>query len=207
MNKEQLEVALLREPENISILCRLSNLYLAENKPQKSLRLIETATAAYHQSLANVEDGIKIVDASLAYWRADRFVNKGTMRLNVMAERKMFLANIYNFVKPLRSLKLKDQTDLKHLLALRTAYILECMGLFQESLSILSDLITDQAMNEEMGIDLSYIVFKASVLLQHTDNTKQSIEYLEFLLDDPPVRDGYGKAHVVAFLTAAYELG
>ena len=35
--------------------------------------------------------------------------------------------------------------------------------------------------------------------------TDQAIEYLEFLVDDPPVGAGYGKTHVLAFLTLVLE--
>ena len=33
----------------------------------------------------------------------------------------------------------------------------------------------------------------------------QAIEYLEFLLDDPPINEGYGKTHVLALLALVYE--
>ena len=35
--------------------------------------------------------------------------------------------------------------------------------------------------------------------------TDQAIEYLEFLLEDPPIEAGYGKTHVIAFLTLVLE--
>ena len=54
---------------------------------------------------------------------------------------------------------------------------------FQDSLSILSDLITTQASN---GVDLTLIIFKAAILLKHLGSFTQAIEYLEFLIDDPP---------------------
>jgi hypothetical protein len=33
----------------------------------------------------------------------------------------------------------------------------------------------------------------------------QSIEYLEFLVDDPPSTDGYTKMHILALLALVYE--
>ena len=86
--------------------------------------------------------------------------------------------------------------------SLKLAYIKECTGGLQDAISILSDLITAQASN---GVDLSFIILRASVLIKHMGGTDQAVEYLEFLQDDPPVAAGYGQTHVLAFLTLVLE--
>ena len=76
-------------------------------------------------------------------------------------------------------------------------------GQFTESLEIYSELITNQAMDG--GVEYTFIIFQAAILLKHIGQNAQAIEYLEFLIDDPPVQDGYSKMHILAFLALVYE--
>jgi hypothetical protein len=73
-------------------------------------------------------------------------------------------------------------------------------------LAILSDLIAVQAVD---GVDLSYVILKAAVILKHLGPSKhkQCLEYLEYLLDDPPVSEGMGKTHVLAVQLLVFEQG
>jgi hypothetical protein len=83
------------------------------------------------------------------------------------------------------------------------AYVIECHGNYQEALGIHSDFISQQAQD----LDLTLVIMKAAVLLTHLGSTNypQAIEYLEFLLDDPPESEGYGRTHVLAMLASLYE--
>jgi tetratricopeptide (TPR) repeat protein len=58
----------------------------------------------------------------------------------------------------------------------------------------------------EASVDLTFIIFKAAILLKHIGgHNSQCIEYLDYLVEDPPVNDGYTKSHVLAFQTLVYE--
>jgi hypothetical protein len=71
----------------------------------------------------------------------------------------------------------------------------------KEALGILSDLITLQATE----VDLSLIILRAAVVLKHMDINERAIEYLEYIVDEPPTADGYTKIHTQALLTLIYE--
>ena len=111
----------------------------------------------------------------------------------------MFLNGIKEVLTELARMRDPSVHDIVNL---KLAYIKECTGGLQDAISILSDLITAQASN---GVDLSFIILRAAVLIKHMGGTDQAIEYLEFLQDDPPVAAGYGQTHVLAFMTLVLE--
>mgnify|MGYP003387471186 CR=1 FL=1 len=98
--------------------------------------------------------------------------------------------------------RMNDQ-GLSHRVAVQLAGVRALRGEIVEALATYSDLITVQAM--DAGVEYTYIIFQAAVLLKHIGQNTQAIEYLEFLIDDPPVSDGYSKMHMLAFLTLVYE--
>lgn len=196
---ERLEIFLQRNPDHVPSLCQLSDLYLAENRITKASPYIKKAAKLFKDTQLSITQGIQVVDVMLNFWKVDRFVNKGNMRVNVQLERKKKLQDVQEIIQILH--KLHD-TQHQHLIAFKFAYSKENLGGFQDALTLLSDLITQQAMD---NVDLSFIIFKAAVILKHIGESKQAIEYLEFLQEDPPSQDGYGKLHVVAFLILTYE--
>lgn len=58
-------------------------------------------------------------------------------------------------------------------------------------------------------VDLSYVILKAALLLKHIGSSryKQCIEYLEYLLEDPPTSENMTRTHVLAVLLLVYEQG
>jgi hypothetical protein len=74
----------------------------------------------------------------------------------------MCIKPTFNTIKPIHT-------------ALKMSYVREVLGEFQASLALLSELISEQAVD---GVDLSYIIFKAAVILKQLGQAKQSIEYL-----------------------------
>ena len=96
-----------------------------------------------------------------------------------------------------------NDTSLAHRVSVQLAGVRALRGEFTDALAAYSDLITVQAM--DAGVEYTYIIFQAALLLKHIGQNAQAIEYLEFLIDDPPVSDGYTKMHVLAFLALVYE--
>lgn len=111
----------------------------------------------------------------------------------------MILVDIQNHINIL--LRMRDPI-LGQKVALLLAYVKECAGQFQDALALLSDLITAQAEH----VDLSFVILRAANILKHINGNEQAIEYLEFLQDEPPVADGFGKTHCIALLISLYEV-
>jgi tetratricopeptide (TPR) repeat protein len=193
---EELEIQLASHPNNVNNLCRLAELYLGDGRINKVGPLVNRALESY---LLTVTQGVNVYEISLRYWKAERYSNKKSMRINTTKERKDLLNSIHQVVLALVHLRDPKQA---HLISYKAAYIKECLGEFQDSLSLLSDLIAAQAVE---GIDFNFVIFKAAVMLKHLGQHKQAIEYLEYIEDDPPVEAGYTKTHVLAFLILVYE--
>jgi tetratricopeptide (TPR) repeat protein len=197
---DQLTTKLAKNANNIKYLCRMGSLQLDDSKLSRSLPFINRAIEQLQTNKATtLQHGMDLVDVMIKYWMADKYSNAKEMKTNLSVDRENFLIHTQEILAIVMT---KKDTEHAHLLALRHAYVLECRGDFQASLALLSDLIAVQAMD---GVDLSFIIFKAAILLKHVGQFKQSIEYLEFILDDPPVQDGFTKTHVTAFLAHAYE--
>lgn len=200
IDRNQLEIQIHSEPRNLRVLCPLAEIYLAENKLERAGKLVDTALKEYLKNPGPLDQGISVLDVALKMWKADRFVSKGSLHLNLSPSRRKTLADIVTLCTALN--KIKDRDNFQSL-NLKVAYVREASGSFEDALTLLSDLITIQASD---GVDLSYIIFKAAILLRHIGHVKQSIEYLEFLQDDPPAQDGFSRVHVLAYLTTAYEI-
>lgn len=197
--KDQLEIEYHTNPRNIQTLCPLAEIYLAENRLERAGKLVDAALKEIAKiPTPTINTGMMVLEIALKLWKADRFVSRGNVRLNISSQRKKLLEDINDLCSALT--KLQDR-DTFQALSLQTAYVKESMGSYQDTLTILSDLITMQATD---GVDLSYIIFKAAILLRHVGHVKQSIEYLEFVFDDPPLQ-GLNRLHVAAFMAALYE--
>jgi tetratricopeptide (TPR) repeat protein len=114
-------------------------------------------------------------------------------------DRMMILVDIQNHINIL--LRMRDPI-LGQKVSLLLAYVKECAGQFQDALALLSDLITAQAEH----VDLSFVILRAANILKHINGNEQAIEYLEFLQDEPPIADGFGKTHCIALLISLYEV-
>lgn len=123
------------------------------------------------------------------------------MRLNTSDERKEML---YGAEDVLISLANGDASTgpFQQRVMAKLAHVKECLGLHAESLALLSELITMEA---DTGVELTYIIFKAAVILEHMGETAQAIEYLEFLQEDPPTTEGIGLTHVLGYLALCFE--
>ena len=82
------------------------------------------------------------------------------MRINFGPERAELLAKIKEVLVILARMRDPAYSDI---ISLKLAYIKECTGGLQDAISILSDLITAQANN---GVDLSFIILRAAVLIK-----------------------------------------
>jgi tetratricopeptide (TPR) repeat protein len=198
-NKDQLEIEYHTNPRNIQTLCPLAEIYLAENRLERAGKLVDAALKEIAKiPTPTINTGLMVLDVSLKLWKADRFASRGNVRLNFSSQRRKLLEDINDLCTSLTNLHDRDSFQA---LSLQTAYVRESMGSYQDTLTILSDLITMQATD---GVDLSYIIFKAAILLRHVGHVKQAIEYLEFVFDDPPLQ-GLNRLHVAAFMAALYE--
>ena len=138
-------------------------------------------------------------DAATRVWKHLKYVKKDSIRVNLSVERAALLLKIKSVLTLLARLQDPESHEV---ISLKLAYTKECSGALQDAISILSDLITAQAHN---GVDLSFIILRAAVLIKHMGGLDQAIEYLEFLQDDPPVEAGFGKTHVLALLVLSLE--
>jgi len=195
----RLETQLQSEPNNLNVICQLADFHVIDGKLNKASPLVLRGIDLYKAVQLSAVQGVKILDTSLNLWKADKYANKNGLRINCSNERKRLATHILDIsaiIKRLRDLKINQQQ-----LNLKIAYMKEIQGSFQDALTIFSELISEQATD----VDLSYVIFKAAVLLKQIGENKQAIEYLEFLQDDPPVTQGITKLHVVAFLILVYE--
>lgn len=198
---EELEVQLQRNPSSLTALCELSKL-LFQQTPAP-LSVTGHVDKAFQLFTANQEtftsvQGWDVAEVLLLQWKQERYILRGSMRLNTKPERRAVLTKLEQILTILTA---KQDLAFQQRISLQSAYGKECQGRYPEALAMLSDLISTQAMD---GVDLSYIILKAAVLLKHIGQTKQALEYLEFLLDDPP-QEGFTKLHILAYLIMVYE--
>ena len=197
---EQVIAKLGKSPNDLDSVCRLASLYLDDNKLSKSKPHADHALSLFKKSKSiTVKQGVDVADMLVKYWKCEKFVNKADLRIVLSEERNQVLNSAEDVLKTVIA---KKDSEYGQLLSLKMAFVKESRGEFQPALALLSDLIAIQATNQ---VDLSFIIFKAAVLLKHVGQPKQCIEYLEFIMDDPPVQDGYTRTHVAAFLTHTYE--
>ena len=195
------DAELKKSPENFEKLYRLSEIMIELERSEKASSALMGAIASYFKSPKTAKRGLDICDLALKHWRSTRYANKETLRINVGEARAKELSNILKLLKKIQK-ELKDD-KLKNAVSFRIACVQENVGMIQEALQIYSDLIAAQAM--DCGVDLTFVILKASILLKHVGNHPQAVEYLEFLLDEPPESEGYGRTHILAFLALTYE--
>lgn len=200
---EKLEEILVKQPDNVTHLCRMFTLQMASGKTRKAKPVLEHVVKCTKLTLQNPSLGTAgskvVIDTLLSYWKAERYRKKKgevDLFLNISDERKKVLKDLHDIMR--------SCTASKNDLALKLAYIEEASGETTKSLAILSDLIADETTSSKM--DLSYVIFKAAIILKHIGQERQAMEYMEFLIDDPPA-EGFSKTHVLAFLILLYETG
>ncbi len=195
-----LETDLVNEPENLTKLTRMVEVCQGIKKSGPATGFLRRAMAAYSKdATSSIGLGMKLVDLGLSLWKNARYNAKDTLRVNIKPDRARLLSDLKNLLMMLRD---RNDPALQQQILFKLACVQENLGMLQEAITIMSDLIAQQAMD---GVELTYIILKASVILKHLGNHDQAIEYLEFLLDDPPVSEGYGKTHILAFLALTYD--
>jgi len=194
-----LEADLLNDAENMEKLLRMADVCLSLDKRGKCLQFIRRGMNLFLKAPSTTTVGMKLVELGLAFWRTGRYVEKDSLRINISSERSRLLADV---LKVLEATKDFGDPSMHQIVLFKIACVKEHVGMLQEAVAILSDLIAMQAMD---GVDLTHIILKAAVLLKHLGNHDQAIEYLEFLLDDPPTGEGYGKTHILAYLALVYD--
>ncbi len=188
-------------PDNFEMLYRMSEVMMSLERTGKASEYVMRAIGSYFGTPTTTQRGIDICDLALKHWRNSRYANKESLRIDVGESRAKEYSNILKLLKKIQK-ELKDES-LKNAVAFRIATIQENVGMIQEALQVYSDLIAAQAM--DTGVDLTFVIMKASLLLKHVGNHAQAVEYLEFLLDEPPETEGYGRTHILAFLALTYE--
>jgi len=194
-----LEADLLNDAESMDKLIRMADVCLSLDKRSKSLQFMRRGMNLFLKAPSTTTVGMKLVELGLAFWRTGRYVEKDSLRINISAERSRLLADVLKVLEAARDF---EDPSLQQAILFKIACVKEHVGMLQEAVAILSDLIAMQAMD---GVDLTHVILKAAVLLKHLGNHDQAIEYLEFLLDDPPASEGYGKTHILAYLALVYD--
>ena len=196
---EKMEGKLRFEPDNLSLITDLLVLYNKTGKTIKAHTAAETGLSQFQTNQLSSSQGLAIIEASLEYWKTIKYTKKDSMRVNLSPERAHIMSEIKDSLVILARMRDPKITQRVNFLL---AYVKECVGSFQDALSLLSDLITIQASD---GVELSFIILRAAILLQHLSGHAQALEYLEYLVDDPPVEEGYKKTHILALLALVYE--
>jgi len=196
---EKLEGKLRFEPENIPLITELLVLYNKTGKTARAHVAVETGLRTFQLNQLSSSAGVALVEACLEYWKGIKYTKKDSMRVNLSSDRSDVLSEIKDCLVILARMR---DPKLQHRINFLLAYVKECMGSFQDALSLLSDLITIQASD---GVELSFIILRAAVLLTHLSGYAQALEYLEYLVDDPPTEEGYKKTHILALLAMVYE--
>mgnify|MGYP003385389741 CR=1 FL=1 len=196
----KLEAKLAKNPDNLDILLQLAELYMQIGRRTKISIYVVAAIRSFLTTPSSVEKGLITVATAMRFWRAERYSNKEQLRLNITAERSDVLMNCERIITVIDGMNDAENT---HRIQLQLANTKALRGEVADALALYSELITVQAM--DCGVEYTYIIFHAAVLLKHIGQNVQAIEYLEFLIDDPPVADGYSKMHMLAMLVLVYE--
>lgn len=196
----KLEARLAKKPDDLDILLQLAELYMQIGRRSKIAHYVVASLRQYIASPASAQKGMVTAATGMRFWRAERYSNKEQLRLNITQERSDVLLSVEQV---LHAVEAVNDGELAHRVSVQLATAKALRGEIKEALAIFSELITVQAM--DAGMEYMCIIFHAAVLLKHIGQNAQAIEYLEFLIDDPPVTDGYSKMHILAFLVLVYE--
>ena len=197
----RLDEALSKNVADLDKLFRLTEVNIELDRLDKASESVNKTIGAYCAAPTTTKRGLDVVDLGLKHWRLMRYSNKETLRINLSDERAKNLSNVLKLLEVIQKNE-KDESH-KNSIAYRIAFIQENIGMLQEALQTYSDLIAAQAM--DTGVDLTFIIMKAATILKHVGNHGRALEYFEFLLDEPPEAEGYGRTHILAFLAMTYE--
>jgi hypothetical protein len=216
----QLETELAGNPDDFDKYGRLIELCLKVNHKPRAVTCIELGTNLLGRSQVTLERTFEFACSLISFWKYERFSKKDTIRVNLSPERKNLLLQAQDI---LQALVICPDISTRYKILLKLAYVKECLGQLSQSLSILSDLITAEA---DDGVELAYIIFKAAskfpslslslslsrhllssalAILKRLGQNLQSLEYLEYLQDDPPSTEGISRTHVLALLALTFE--
>lgn len=195
------ETGLDKDPDNFQHYGQLIDLLLRDGNTARAKILLEQGREVNKKHNIGVESRYNFACSCVSVWCTDRYTRRDTVRLNTSDERKEML---YGAEDVLISLANGDASTgpFQQRVMAKLAHVKECLGLHAESLALLSELITMEA---DTGVELTYIIFKAAVILEHMGETAQAIEYLEFLQEDPPTTEGIGLTHVLGYLALCFE--
>jgi tetratricopeptide (TPR) repeat protein len=197
-------VKLVEGPQSMDTLYRISEIYIELGRLDKASESLIGCVGAYFQKPGTVKKALDIADMGIKHWKLTRYSNKEQLRINLGDDRAKMLSTVLKLLELAQKNHQKEsKEEHKNRITFMIAFINENVGMLQEALQAYSDLIALQAM--DCGVDLTFIIMKASVILTHVGNHSQAVEYLEFLLDDPPATEGYGRTHILAFLAMTYE--
>jgi tetratricopeptide (TPR) repeat protein len=194
-----LETELLSDADNLGRCMRMAHVCMSLRKDSEALTYLRRCMGSYGKEPTSTGEGMAIVEMGLKMWKSLRYTAKDTLRINISTDRARLLSDLH---KMLELLKAREDPALEQRISFLLACVKEHAGQLQEAIALQSELIALQAMD---GVDLTFIILKAAVILKHLGNHDQAIEYLEFLLDDPPLGEGYGRTHVLAFLALTYD--
>jgi hypothetical protein len=166
----RLEALLKKNKQDVRTLSDLAELHLRMDVKYKALQAINDACSAFLLSPVVQQDGIRLVEIGLNLWKSDKYTNKtqDSVRINISLDRSKLLMDTIHLLDTCQKMVPKPaqgvpMTGTEQVLALKMAYLRECCGQYQESLVILSDLISAQAM--ETGFDLTYVILRAAIVL------------------------------------------
>ena len=195
-------------PDFVTNLIKISDLYLCTRQFNKVYQNLEIMInlSKFNETIRprrNILNNIAIF--ILNVWKSERFDDllSGRMRINLSTHRKNLLTSCLELTEGIVTAAASSEISAPSIdeLKFRLAFVNESLGQQTANLSNLSELIAGQT----IAVDLSFVIFKAAVVLKHIGNNEQAMEYLEFLADEPPVNDGYSKIHVLAILALIYE--
>lgn len=195
-----LEPSLVTDPENVIVLCKLCELYEAIDRKAKAILHLNNAIKYFLSKQISSSQGLLVAECAYKHWKSIKYSNKegSDLRINIMPDRAQLLLDTHKILDIL--IKMRD-TSLSHKINFLMALVKAAMGQYQDALALLSDIITSQTND----VDLIYVIFHASIILMHTGNVTQAMEYLEYLLDEPPVSEGYTRTHILALLASVYD--
>jgi hypothetical protein len=198
---------LSKDSANIPALLKLVEAYLKLDNVAKAHEAVAQLhmLASDNPSTTPIATMTAIINSMYSLWKEDKYHKKGSLRLNISAERALVLTNCIALAEATLANLPVAEAAVRQTYQLLLGDLRGCAGRFQPSLDMYSDLITIQATE----VDLAACIFRAGAVLMLIGvpgaNNAQSIEYLEYLVDEPPVSAGYSTMHVLALLAILYE--
>lgn len=168
----KLETQLTGDPTGFTRYGDLISLCVVADAKHRARELMTLGIECYARMDVPTSTKFKFASAIIDLWKAEKYLKKDSIRLNVSAERRELLSEARIM---LEEIALQNDPDFNDMIHLKLAFVYEgvsptiCrrsilmttigLGMMTESLGVLSDLIAAQASN---GVELTYIIFKAS---------------------------------------------